>query len=74
MIALPIAEQRKQHEWKIVVSIAKNNDFLLIMIHSLSDKMVYKTKKLTTGKQTQRKKKLSPLHIISFLHVRLLIY
>ena len=43
MIALPIAEQRKQQKWKIIVSITENNDFLLQMILNLRDKIVHKT-------------------------------
>jgi len=44
MIALPIAEQRKQQKWKIIVFIAKNNDFSLQTVLSLQDKIVHKTK------------------------------
>jgi hypothetical protein len=56
LIALPIAEQPKQEKSKIIVSVAKNNDFLLQTILSLRDKIVHKKNKpRTTATQTQQK-------------------
>jgi len=56
MIALPITEQCKQQEWKIILFIVKNNSFPLRMIQNLRNKLRYKTHETETA-ATQRKQK-----------------
>ena len=45
VIKLPITEQCKQQEWKIILLIVKNNGFPLQMIRHLRNKILHKTHK-----------------------------
>jgi hypothetical protein len=49
MLKLPITEQSKQQEWKIILTIAQNNGFPMHIIHGL--------KKNTDNQKTQTKTK-----------------
>jgi predicted neuraminidase len=58
MLTLPITEQSKQHEWKIILTIAQNNGFPKHIIHRLNKKLITKKQeqKLTTTTIQQNKK------------------
>ena len=39
LLSTPITEQEKQHEWNTICTMAKNNAFPLLLIHSLQRKL-----------------------------------
>jgi hypothetical protein len=58
MITLPIAEQTKQKEWKIMFTIARHKGSSLQIIHNLKNKLMlitHQTKTIRT--QIQHKEK-----------------
>ena len=59
MITLPITEQSKQQEWKIILEIARNNGFPTHIINELKKKLITKKPKQNittaqTNKQTNK--------------------
>ena len=75
MITLPIIEERKHQEWKIILLIAKNKVFPLKMIHGLKDKIRQKQTRYQNYFYTNTKEeKMDHSHIIALLYVRSLIY
>jgi hypothetical protein len=56
MITLPITEQSKQQEWKIILTIPRNNGFPICIIHDLKKKLITKKQKenITIIQQTKK--------------------
>ena len=69
MIELPIMEQVKQQEWKIILTVAKSNGFPLQIIHKLRYKIILKTKTSHTRTNTT-KEKMGHLHISQSTHTQ----
>ena len=55
MIALPITEQCKQQEWKIILFIVKNNGFPIKIIQNPRNKIRYKTHETAATQRKQNK-------------------
>jgi K+ transporter len=55
MINIPNTEQSKQQEWKVILTIARNNGFPAHIIHDLKKKLI--TKKQKHDITTQQNKK-----------------
>jgi hypothetical protein len=54
MIKLLITKQAKQQEGNIILTIAKNNGFLLQIIRKLKNKIILKTQKSQTHTNTTK--------------------
>ena len=53
MITLPTTEQVKQQEWNIILTILRNNEFPLQIIHNLKNKLMLKTQQTAIPTHTQ---------------------
>jgi K+ transporter len=56
MLTLPITEQSKQQDWKIILTTARNNGFPTHIIHGLKKKLTIKKQKhnVTTAQQNKK--------------------
>jgi glycine cleavage system regulatory protein len=55
MLTLPITDQSKQEEWKVILTISQNNGFPAHIIHDLKKKLITKTQKHDTTATQQQK-------------------
>jgi len=60
-ITLPITEQSKKQEWKIILTIARNSGFPAHIIHDRKKKLV--TKKQKQNITTAQQKKMDYIHL-----------
>jgi len=62
MITLPITEQSKKQDWKIILTTARNNRFPAHIIHNHKKKLITKIQKHKRNNSTT-KQKMDYIHL-----------